>query len=94
MLQDHPGKKFVHIAPLKALVRKRVLDWKTKFEENMDYKVSEVSGDFTPDYSLGVFYYNYDENMQDRLDLYSGSNYYQIANCYKGVLIKEILLLA
>ncbi|CAI4232831.1 unnamed protein product [Auanema sp. JU1783] len=38
LLQNHPGKKCVYIAPLKALVRERVLDWKTKFEENMGYK--------------------------------------------------------
>ncbi|CAB3404822.1 unnamed protein product [Caenorhabditis bovis] len=49
LLQGHPGKKIVYIAPLKSLVRERVDDWKSKFEENMGYKVVEVSGDVTPD---------------------------------------------
>ena len=41
--------KVVYIAPLKALVRERVDDWKKKFGENMGYRVAEVSGDFTPE---------------------------------------------
>ncbi|CAI2335169.1 unnamed protein product [Caenorhabditis sp. 36 PRJEB53466] len=49
LLQDHPGKKIVYIAPLKSLVRERVDDWKKKFENGMGYQVVEVSGDVTPD---------------------------------------------
>lgn len=49
LLQDHPGKKCVYIAPMKALVRERVLDWREKFEKKMGYRVIEVSGDHTPD---------------------------------------------
>ncbi|EPB78303.1 DEAD/DEAH box helicase [Ancylostoma ceylanicum] len=49
LLQRNPGKKCVYIAPLKALVRERVSDWREKFERKMGYKVVEVSGDYTPD---------------------------------------------
>ncbi|CAD6196952.1 unnamed protein product, partial [Caenorhabditis auriculariae] len=48
LIQQHPKKKIVYIAPLKALVRERVDDWKAKFEK-LGYKVVEVSGDVTPD---------------------------------------------
>ncbi|GMS84025.1 hypothetical protein PENTCL1PPCAC_6200, partial [Pristionchus entomophagus] len=49
LLNAHPGKKCVYIAPLKALVRERVADWQEKFEKRMGYKVLELSGDVTPD---------------------------------------------
>ena len=52
LLQDHPGKKVVYIAPLKALVRERVDDWKKKFEAKMGYRVIEVSGDYTPEVAV------------------------------------------
>lgn len=39
----------MYIAPLKALVRERVLDWKKKFDEKLGVKLVEVSGDHTPD---------------------------------------------
>ncbi|CAJ0576483.1 unnamed protein product, partial [Mesorhabditis spiculigera] len=48
LLQKYPGKKCVYVAPLKALVRERVSDWKKKFESR-GYKVLELSGDYTPD---------------------------------------------
>ncbi|KAK6061587.1 DEAD/DEAH box helicase, partial [Cooperia oncophora] len=51
LLQKYPGKKCVYIAPLKALVRERVSDWREKFEKKMGYRVVEVSGDYTPDVS-------------------------------------------
>uniref|UniRef100_A0A914CEE6 Activating signal cointegrator 1 complex subunit 3 n=1 Tax=Acrobeloides nanus TaxID=290746 RepID=A0A914CEE6_9BILA len=49
VLKNKPGKKCVYIAPLKALVRERVLDWRKKFDEKMKIKIVEVSGDHTPD---------------------------------------------
>ncbi|CAI5440695.1 unnamed protein product [Caenorhabditis angaria] len=49
LIQEHPGKKVVYVAPLKALVRERVEDWKQKFEQQLGFKVVEVSGDVTPD---------------------------------------------
>ncbi|KJH43141.1 Sec63 domain protein [Dictyocaulus viviparus] len=51
LLQNYPGKKCVYIAPIKALVRERVDDWKEKFEKKLDLKVVEISGDYTPDTS-------------------------------------------
>lgn len=46
-----PGAKTVYIAPLKALVRERVDDWKIKIERNMGRRVVELTGDVTPDIS-------------------------------------------
>ncbi|CAJ0932250.1 unnamed protein product, partial [Mesorhabditis belari] len=51
LLQKHPGKKCVYVAPLKALVRERVSDWKEKFQRKLGYKVLELSGDYTPEVS-------------------------------------------
>lgn len=44
-----PGHKTVYIAPLKALVRERVDDWKIKIEKHMGKRVVELTGDVTPD---------------------------------------------
>lgn len=43
-----PGLKVVYIAPLKALVRERVDDWRRKFGESLGKKVVEITGDVTP----------------------------------------------
>ncbi|KAI6180712.1 hypothetical protein M3Y98_00750700 [Aphelenchoides besseyi] len=48
LLQHRPGKKCVYIAPLKALVRERVKDWKEKFVKQLGVGLVEVSGDHTP----------------------------------------------
>lgn len=48
LFNDHPGQKAVYIAPLKALVRERLADWKKKFGP-MGRHVVEMTGDFTPD---------------------------------------------
>jgi activating signal cointegrator complex subunit 3 len=42
-------KKCVYIAPLKALVRERMADWKVRFEEKLGIKVVELTGDVAPD---------------------------------------------
>uniref|UniRef100_A0AAQ5YS41 Activating signal cointegrator 1 complex subunit 3 n=1 Tax=Amphiprion ocellaris TaxID=80972 RepID=A0AAQ5YS41_AMPOC len=39
----------VYIAPLKALVRERIEDWKIRIEEKLGKKVIELTGDVTPD---------------------------------------------
>uniref|UniRef100_A0A8C3R710 Activating signal cointegrator 1 complex subunit 3 n=1 Tax=Cyanoderma ruficeps TaxID=181631 RepID=A0A8C3R710_9PASS len=39
----------VYIAPLKALVRERIDDWKVRIEEKLGKKVVELTGDVTPD---------------------------------------------
>jgi activating signal cointegrator complex subunit 3 len=45
----NPGAKVVYIAPLKALVRERVDDWRLKLEQTMGRRVVELTGDVTPD---------------------------------------------
>ncbi|CAF0793697.1 unnamed protein product [Didymodactylos carnosus] len=45
----YPQMKCVYIAPLKALVRERISDWKVRFEQQLGKKVIELTGDFTPD---------------------------------------------
>ena len=42
-------KKCVYIAPLKALVRERIIDWKVRLEKNLGKKVVELTGDTAPD---------------------------------------------
>uniref|UniRef100_A0AAR2IX77 Activating signal cointegrator 1 complex subunit 3 n=1 Tax=Pygocentrus nattereri TaxID=42514 RepID=A0AAR2IX77_PYGNA len=41
--------RVVYIAPLKALVRERIEDWKIRIEEKLGRKVIELTGDVTPD---------------------------------------------
>ena len=43
-----PEKKVVYVAPFKALVKERVKDWKKKFKQ-MNKRVEELTGDYTPD---------------------------------------------
>lgn len=43
----NPEQKVVYIAPMKALVRERVLDWSKKFVK-INKRVVEVTGDITP----------------------------------------------
>eukprot|EP00055_Hartaetosiga_balthica_P010039 m.41520 g.41520 ORF g.41520 m.41520 type:complete len:2056 (-) comp7002_c0_seq1:116-6283(-) len=49
VLRTQPGKKAVYIAPLKALVRERIEDWKIRFGQKLGKKVVELTGDVTPD---------------------------------------------
>ena len=50
MFRDEPpGSKVVYIAPLKALVRERVDDWKKHFCPTVNKKMVELTGDYTPD---------------------------------------------
>ncbi|KAI4463430.1 sec63 domain-containing [Holotrichia oblita] len=43
-----PQLKIVYIAPLKALVRERVDDWRKKFGGHLNKNVVEITGDVTP----------------------------------------------
>ena len=43
------GMKVVYIAPLKALVRERVKDWKVRMEQRLGKQVVELTGDVVPD---------------------------------------------
>eukprot|EP01135_Chromosphaera_perkinsii_P001316 Nk52_evm43s164 gene=Nk52_evmTU43s164 len=46
---EWPKKKIVYIAPLKALVKERMKDWKPKFADFLGKKVVELTGDVSPD---------------------------------------------
>ncbi|XP_035221215.1 activating signal cointegrator 1 complex subunit 3-like isoform X2 [Stegodyphus dumicola] len=45
----HQGTKIVYIAPLKALVRERIEDWKIRFQQKLKKNIVELTGDVTPD---------------------------------------------
>lgn len=47
--REKPGSKVVYIAPMKALVRERVQDWKKRLTRPMGLKLVELTGDNTPD---------------------------------------------
>ncbi|XP_049753918.1 activating signal cointegrator 1 complex subunit 3 isoform X2 [Elephas maximus indicus] len=49
VFNKYPNSKAVYIAPLKALVRERMDDWKVRIEEKLGKKVVELTGDVTPD---------------------------------------------
>uniref|UniRef100_A0A673AIY4 U5 small nuclear ribonucleoprotein 200 kDa helicase n=1 Tax=Sphaeramia orbicularis TaxID=375764 RepID=A0A673AIY4_9TELE len=49
VFNQYPTSKVVYIAPLKALVRERIEDWKIRMEEKLGKKVVELTGDVTPD---------------------------------------------
>jgi replicative superfamily II helicase len=47
--RDFPNSKVVYIAPLKALVKERVADWKKRLMPLMGRRLVELTGDVTPD---------------------------------------------
>ena len=47
--RQKPGCKVVYIAPMKALVRERVSDWRARLTPPMGLKLVELTGDNTPD---------------------------------------------
>ena len=47
--REKPGTKVVYIAPMKALVRERVQDWRKRLTRKMGLKLVELTGDNTPD---------------------------------------------
>ncbi|KAI9836113.1 MAG: hypothetical protein M1819_001729 [Sarea resinae] len=47
--REKPGSKVVYIAPMKALVRERVEDWRRRLTQPMGLKLVELTGDNTPD---------------------------------------------
>ena len=49
VFREKPKAKVVYIAPLKALVRERISDWKVRLERRLGKKVVELTGDATPD---------------------------------------------
>ena len=52
LLQTRPGAKIVYVAPLKALARERLSDWKRKMGEGLGLSVLELTGEVTPDLLL------------------------------------------
>ncbi|CAD6221327.1 GSCOCG00005149001-RA-CDS [Cotesia congregata] len=49
VFKKYPKQKVVYIAPLKALVRERMRDWKVRLEQKLGKKVCELTGDVSPD---------------------------------------------
>ena len=49
VFNQYPGGKAVYIAPLKALVRERVGDWRERMERRLGKRVVELTGDSSPD---------------------------------------------
>lgn len=49
---SRPGAKAVYIAPLKALARERLEDWRKKLGQICGLNVVELTGDVTPDLAL------------------------------------------
>ncbi|XP_072409240.1 activating signal cointegrator 1 complex subunit 3 [Chiloscyllium punctatum] len=49
LFNKYPTSKAVYIAPLKALVRERIEDWKVRITEKLGKNVVELTGDVTPD---------------------------------------------
>ncbi|KAG8530050.1 uncharacterized protein KY384_005532 [Bacidia gigantensis] len=49
MFREKRGSKVVYIAPMKALVRERVQDWRKRLTRQMGLKLVELTGDNTPD---------------------------------------------
>eukprot|EP00039_Didymoeca_costata_P013519 m.206766 g.206766 ORF g.206766 m.206766 type:complete len:2137 (+) comp15799_c0_seq4:40-6450(+) len=47
--REHPKTKSVYIAPLKALVKERIADWKNRLESRLGKHVIELTGDVAPD---------------------------------------------
>lgn len=47
--RERPGSKVVYIAPMKALVRERVQDWRKRLAIPLNMKLVELTGDNTPD---------------------------------------------
>lgn len=49
VFNQNPRGKVVYIAPLKALVKERINDWKIRFEKRLGKIVVELTGDVAPD---------------------------------------------
>ena len=52
LLNARPAAKTVYVAPLKALARERLADWKQKLGQRLGLTVVELTGDVTPDLAL------------------------------------------
>ena len=48
VFEQYPDKKIVYVAPLKALVRERMRDWKVRIVQKLGLKIVELTGESTP----------------------------------------------
>jgi len=49
LFNNYPKQKAIYVAPLKALAKERIKDWRKRFENVLGRRVVELTGDFTPD---------------------------------------------
>ena len=49
VFRDYPEGKVVYIAPMKALVRERMDDWRVRLQDKLGKSIVELTGDITPD---------------------------------------------
>ena len=49
VFREYPKAKVVYIAPMKALVRERMEDWRERLDRRLGKSVVELTGDVTPD---------------------------------------------
>ncbi|XP_074372528.1 DExH-box ATP-dependent RNA helicase DExH14 isoform X2 [Apium graveolens] len=49
LFNTQPDMKVIYIAPLKAIVRERMTDWKKRLVSQLGKKMVEMTGDYTPD---------------------------------------------
>ncbi|KAE9599497.1 putative DNA helicase [Lupinus albus] len=49
LFNTQPDMKVIYIAPLKAIVRERMSDWKKRLVSRLGKKMVEMTGDYTPD---------------------------------------------
>lgn len=49
LFNTQPDMKVIYIAPLKAIVRERMNDWRKRLVSQLGKKMVEMTGDFTPD---------------------------------------------
>jgi activating signal cointegrator complex subunit 3 len=49
LFNTQPDMKVIYIAPLKAIVRERMSDWKKRLVSQLGKKMVEMTGDYTPD---------------------------------------------
>ncbi|KAK2663355.1 hypothetical protein Ddye_001929 [Dipteronia dyeriana] len=49
LFNTQPDMKVIYIAPLKAIVRERMSDWRNRLVSRLGKKMVEMTGDYTPD---------------------------------------------
>ncbi|XP_022736597.1 DExH-box ATP-dependent RNA helicase DExH14 isoform X2 [Durio zibethinus] len=49
LFNTQPDMKVIYIAPLKAIVRERMHDWRKRFVSQLGKEMVEMTGDYTPD---------------------------------------------